>query len=161
MTLSLEPWTEDSLELLRRCNTPEMTAYLGGPETEQKLISRHVRYLGYLQDDPIVAWPLRVIVDGEAAGSLNYWKTDEGYEIGWAIAPQHQGRGYARVAVLAALDHARGQGITGRFHATPSVDNAASNGVARSAGFTLLRRLEIEYPPGHRMPANEWVLDLR
>lgn len=159
--LELAPWSEDSLELLRRCNTPEMTEYLGGPETEQKLISRHVRYLGYAQDDPVVAWPLRVMVDGEAVGSVNYWITGGGYEIGWAIAPEHHGRGYARTAVLAALDHARQQGLTGRFTANPSVDNAASNGVARSAGFTLLRQVDIEYPPGHTMHANEWVLDLR
>ena len=159
--LELGPWTEGSLELLRRCNTPAMTSYLGGPETEQKLISRHVRYLSYAQDDPVVAWPLRVLVDGDAVGSVNYWRTDDGYEMGWAIAPEHQNRGYARSAVLAALDHARGQGITGRFHATPSADNAASNGVARAAGFTLLRAVEIEYPPGHTMQANDWVLDLR
>lgn len=159
--LELAPWSEDSLDLLRRCNTPEMTVYLGGPETEQKLVSRHVRYLGYLQDDPVVAWPLRVMVDGVAVGSLNYWKTADGYEMGWAIAPERHGRGYARAAVLAGLEHARAQGLAGRFHATPSIDNAASNGVARSAGFILLRQLDIEYPPGHTMRANEWVLDLR
>ena len=161
MVLELSAWTEGSLDLLRRCNTPEMTTYLGGPETELKLISRHVRYLGYAQDDPIVAWPLLVLVDGDAVGSLNYWRTAGGYEMGWAIAPEHQGRGYATAAVLAGLEHARAQRLTGRFSATPSVDNAASNGVARSAGFTLLRQLEIEYPPGHTMQANEWVLDLR
>jgi RimJ/RimL family protein N-acetyltransferase len=161
MALTLEPWTEDSLELLRRCNTEGMTTYLGGPETEQKLISRHVRYLGYAQDDPVVAWPLRVMVNGDAVGSLNYWKTDDGYEMGWAIAPEYQGRGYAKAAVLVALEHARALQLAGRFCANPSVDNAASNGVARSAGFTLLRQVDIEYPPGHTMRANEWVLDLR
>ena len=32
MSLALEPWTEGSLELLRRCNTPAMTEHLGrGP----------------------------------------------------------------------------------------------------------------------------------
>ena len=161
MTVTLDRWTEGSLDLLRRCNTPEMTTYLGGPETEQKLISRHVRYLGYAQDDPIVAWPLLVLVDGGAVGSLNYWKTSDGYEMGWAIAQEHQGRGHATAAVIAGLEHARAQQLTGRFCATPSVDNDASNGVARSAGFTLLRQLEIEYPPGHPMQANEWVFDLR
>jgi RimJ/RimL family protein N-acetyltransferase len=159
--LELAPWTEDSLELLRRCNVPAMTEYLGGPESEQRLISRHVRYLGYLQDDPAEAWPLRVIVHGEPVGSVSYWKTEHGFEIGWAIAPEHQGRGYAKAAVAAALDHARAKGFTGRFHACPSIDNEASNGVARASGFTLLRQLEIEYPPGQAMQANEWVLDLR
>ena len=160
MPLWLERWTEGSLELLRRCNTDEMTTFLGGPESEEKLISRHVRYLGYLQDDPVVAWPLRVIVDDVAVGSVTYWRTGVGFEIGWAIAPEHQGKGYATTAVLAALGHATGNGNAGRFHACPSVENAASNGVARSVGFTLLRQLDIEYPPGHTMRANEWVLDL-
>lgn len=158
--LELAPWTEDSLELLRRCNVPEMTEHLGGPETDQKLISRHVRYLGYAQEDPVVAWPLRVFADGEAVGSVNYWRTDEGFEMGWAIAPEHQRHGYAKAAVLAALDHARAQGFTGRVHAFPSIENAGSNGVARSAGFTLLRQMQIEYPPGHFMQANDWVFDL-
>ena len=45
--LTLEEWTEDSIDLLRRCNTPAMTEHLGGPETEEQLLSRHVRYLGY------------------------------------------------------------------------------------------------------------------
>ncbi|HEY0692307.1 MAG TPA: hypothetical protein VGD71_25100 [Kribbella sp.] len=29
----LEPWGEGDLRLLERANAPEMTAYLGGPET--------------------------------------------------------------------------------------------------------------------------------
>lgn len=159
--LELATWTEESLELLRRCNSPEMTVFLGGPEPEQKLIGRHVRYLSYLQDATAEAWPLRAMVDGEAVGSIGYWVTDEGYEIGWAIVPEHQGKGHATAAVLAALDHARSQGFTGRFVACPSIDNAPSNGVAKSAGFTLLRQLEIEYPPGHLMQANEWIFDLK
>ena len=47
--LALEEWTEDSLGLLRRCNTPAMTEHLGGAETDVQLISRHVRYLGYYE----------------------------------------------------------------------------------------------------------------
>ncbi|MGI8711878.1 MAG: hypothetical protein ACR2NR_01595 [Solirubrobacteraceae bacterium] len=33
-------------------------------------------------------------------------------------------------------------------HAFPSVENAASNAVCRSAGFALLGPIEAEYPPG-------------
>lgn len=158
--LTVEEWTEDSLDLLRRCNTEAMTEHLGGPETPTKVVSRHVRYLGYTQDEVREAWPLRVVVDGEAVGSITYWRIVGGYEIGWAIVPEHQGRGLATEAVAAAIQHARAQGLTGRFHATPSIDNAASNGVARRAGFTLLRQYPIEYPPGNHMQANDWVLDL-
>jgi len=159
--LTLDEWTEDSLDLLRRCNTPEMTEHLGGPETEEQLLSRHVRYLGYAQVTPQQAWPIRVLVDGEVAGSLSFWRIEHGYELGWAICPEFQGRGYATEAVLAVLDWARAEGYTGTFHATPGVTNAASNGVARKAGFTLARTIDIEYPPGHTMAANDWVLELR
>ena len=38
------------LSLLRQANTPEMTAHLGGPETEDKLLDRNRRYLQ--RDDP-------------------------------------------------------------------------------------------------------------
>ena len=159
--LTLEDWTEDSLGLLRRCNTAAMTEHLGGPETEAQLVSRHVRYLGYAQLTPQEAWPIRVLVDGELVGSLSFWVIEDGYELGWAICPEFQGRGYATAAVLALLDRARAEGRTGTFHATPGVANAASNGVARKAGFTLVRTLDIEYPPGHTMAANDWVREVR
>jgi len=158
--LTLAEWTEDSLDLLRRCNTPAMTEHLGGPETDVQLISRHVRYLGYLQSDPQEAWPLRVLVDGELVGSVTFWMIEGGYELGWAICPEFQGRGYATAAVEALLSRARAAGQTGTFHATPAVTNLASNGVARKAGFTLAREIEIEYPPGHPMRANDWVFEL-
>ncbi len=45
-------------------------------------------------------------------------------------------------------------------HATPGVHNAASNAVARKAGFTLVKEHEIEYPPGGFMLANDWAYDL-
>lgn len=37
--VSLRPWTADGISLLERCDTAEMTAFLGGPETpEQNLL---------------------------------------------------------------------------------------------------------------------------
>ena len=44
-TVRLEAWTAADLGLLRQANTPEMTAHLGGPETEDTLLDRHRRYL--------------------------------------------------------------------------------------------------------------------
>jgi hypothetical protein len=48
--IRLEAWTQADLSLLRQANTPEMTAHLGGPETEDKLLDRNRRYLQ--RDDP-------------------------------------------------------------------------------------------------------------
>ena len=41
----LEAWAEGDLPLLRKLmGDPEMTRYLGGPETEEKLAKRQARY---------------------------------------------------------------------------------------------------------------------
>lgn len=44
-SVDLRPYSEDDLPILRRNNAPEMTEYLGGSETEEKLLARHQRYL--------------------------------------------------------------------------------------------------------------------
>ena len=43
--VTLDPWREQEFWLLERCNTPEMTAHLGGPESPEKLRDRHRRYV--------------------------------------------------------------------------------------------------------------------
>jgi RimJ/RimL family protein N-acetyltransferase len=46
------------------------------------------------------------------------------------------------------------------LHAFPAVDNAASNALCRSLGFTLLGAFDVEYPPGHALRCNDWALEL-
>src|ERR1041384_6105205 len=41
MNVRLVPWAETDLPLLRRVNTPEMRRHVGGPETEEQVLSRH------------------------------------------------------------------------------------------------------------------------
>ena len=159
MTLTLERWDESGFAVLERCNTPEMTAFLGGPESAEKLADRHRRYLNF-SDTGRDAWPLRVMLDGEAIGSIGYWDDETAFEMGWAIVPEFQGRGLATASVRLALDHAAANGLFNAVIANPSVTNLASNAVARSAGFTLQRQHEIEYPIGTMMLANLWRYDL-
>ena len=45
MTLALKPWSAADLPVLERANTPEMTRFIGGPETEAQVADRHERYL--------------------------------------------------------------------------------------------------------------------
>ena len=156
MALTLEPWDESGLDILQRCNTPEMTVYLGGPETDAKLADRHRRYLNFARTGQD-AWPLRVLLDGEAVGSVCYWDDETAFEMGWAIAPEYQGRGLARASVELALDHAAANARFPTVTANPGVTNLASNAVARGAGFELVREHDIEYPPGTTMRANLWV----
>lgn len=170
----IEPWSAADLELLVRSNAPEMMLYLGGPESTEKLERRHARYLDGWRTD--AAHVFRVLVDdspdGSArpAGVVSYWRSawhDEPvFEAGWSVLREFQGRGVATLATRAAVRHAAehrrapGDARRRRLHAFPRVDNAASNGVCRGAGFTWGGEADLEYPPGTPIRCNDWFVDL-
>ena len=92
----LEAWTRADLSLLQQANTLEMMAHLGGPETEEKLLDRHRRYLQ--RDDPGAGQMFATVLeDGQRVGVIGFWERtwhDElVYETGWNILPAFQGRG--------------------------------------------------------------------
>jgi hypothetical protein len=60
--VAIEPWTDEDLALLRASNTPEMTSYLGGSESEQKLLDRHRRYVEGRDMFRVVLLPDRAVV---------------------------------------------------------------------------------------------------
>ena len=156
-------WTQDDLNLLRQANTPEMTAHLGGPETEDKLLDRHRRYLQ--RGDPGAGQMFAIVLeDRQRVGVIGYWERtwhDElVYETGWNIAPGFQGRGIATAAARAVAGPASAQQRHRFLHAFPAVDHPASNAICRKAGFTLLGETDIEYPPGTIMRCNDWRPEL-
>ncbi len=160
-TLRLADWTEDDFAVLEACNTEEMTAFLGGPESPEKLLDRHQRYLA--SEGPGRMFAI-VLADGQKAGSIGYWEhTADGetvWETGWAIMPAHQGKGIATAAIAEVAKAAAAAGLHKTLHAYPGVDNGASNALCRKAGFTLLGPLQFEYPKGHWMTCNDWILEL-
>jgi RimJ/RimL family protein N-acetyltransferase len=147
------------LPILQRSNTPEMMRYLGGPETAEKLLERHQRYVEGNEMFRVVLLPERAVV-----GSTGYWEKNwqgvEVYETGWAVLPEYQGRGIAAAAVRAVAARAAAEGTRRYLHAYPSVDNGPSNAVCRKAGFELVGACDFEYPPGHSLRCNDWRLDL-
>lgn len=155
MTAKIEllPWSEADLDLLRLLNAPEMTTLLGGPETPERVLARHRRYLA-----SATGRMYRVAVDGEPAGSVGYWdrtwRGEEVHEVGWSVLPAFQGRGVASAAARAVVGRARGKPV----HAFPRVDNPASNAVCHKAGFALLGECDSEYPPGNPIRCNDWVV---
>lgn len=162
--LRLRPYGVDDFPLLRASNTEPMTRYLGGPESEEKLLDRHRRYL---EVTALGTGHMFVIEAGPSAttvGSIGYWDkswhAEHVYETGWGILPAFQGRGLATAAIGLAVRHAREHGSRTWIHAFPNVDNTASNAICRKAGFELVGPAEFEYPPGHRMVCNDWRLDL-
>ena len=75
------------------------------------------------------------------------------------MLPEHQGKGLATAAIHACLERVRAGGDLRPVHAFPRVDNAASNRICAKAGFRLLGELDFEYPKGHPIRCNDWVID--
>lgn len=163
--MRLEPWrdTDEFLDLLVRTNTPEMTAFLGGPQPHAKLVERNTRYAELAESD--TGRMFRILAPDPsgaeaAAGTVGYWEREwrggTVYEAGWGVLPDFQGRGLAAKAVTALLDAARAERRHRFVHAYPKVEHAASNGVCRKTGFSLLGVCDFEYPPGNPIRCNDW-----
>jgi RimJ/RimL family protein N-acetyltransferase len=168
MDVHLEPWSESALGLLRRINTPQMRHHVGGPESEEKLLARHRRYLAMPETGR--GCMFAILLGHEMVGSIAYhqrdWQGEQIYETGWNVLPPYQGRGIAAAAgtALIAIVHAAAHqpDRPRHLHAFPSVENAPSNTLCNRLGFTLLGACNFEYPPGSGtlMRSNDWRLDL-
>ncbi|AZK95799.1 MULTISPECIES: GNAT family N-acetyltransferase [Streptomyces] len=165
----IEPWSESDLALLRAANAPELMTELGGPETEEKVLARHRRYVA-LSANPSGKGRMYAIVlaaTGERVGTVGFWEqtaTSDGqaaYEAGWGVLTPFQGRGLASAATRLVAGVARAEGRFRYLLAYPKVTNAASNAVCRKVGFELRGEVGFEYPPGNPVRSNEWRLDLR
>lgn len=159
----LENWSAGDLDILERCNTLDAKRYIGGPETSEKLLERHRRYLEEVI--PGKTRMFRVSSDGVGAGSIGYWERAwRGglvYETGWAVVPEFQGPGIAGKAAAMLIAVLRGECRHSCLHAFPAPDNVASNAICRKLGFALMGECSFEYPPGNMMRSNDWRLDLR
>jgi RimJ/RimL family protein N-acetyltransferase len=162
--IAIEPWTDADLGLLRRLNTPEVWAHLGGPETEEKVVERHARYLDVGPDGSGRMFTVFLLPERVQVGNIGYWEREwQGetvYETGWHVLPEFQGRGIAGAAATAIVDLARDEKRHRQLHAYPSVDNPASNAICRKAGFSLVGEYDFEFPKGNFMRCNDWRHDL-
>ena len=151
-------WAPDDLELLRRMNTPEMWAHLGGPEDDGKVMARHYRYLDAVSGETRM---FTIVFHEVKVGNIGYWIRQQGrkpvFETGWMVTPEAQGHGVASAAARLVLDILRHDVGSGSVHAYPSVDHPASNAVCRKAGFTLVGPTDVEFPAGQYMQVNDWV----
>jgi len=137
MKITLEPWTEGDLEVLRRANTPELTRFLGGPESDESLVARHHEYLS--GGDAVRIF--RVEADGEVAGYAGWWEQEHddapAYEVGCVIEPAWQGRGIASTVLAEVVERAAAAGGGRLIVGYGDVGNEASHALCRRVGFTL------------------------
>lgn len=162
MSVRLVRWGDGDFGLLERLlGDPVMTEHLGGPEDAEALRKRQRRYV-----EAAAAFKV-VDADGTDVGWVGFWDHEvdgePAYETGWAIVPEHQGRGLAGAATAAAIERMRAVPDHPRHvYAWPNVDNGPSNGICRKLGFELVREVELDYPPGSGQMSrwNEWRLAL-
>lgn len=164
--IGLRPYGEGDLGLLQATlGDPEMTVYLGGPESAEKLRQRHERYLA-LRDSE---WDrMFVILAGEQqlpAGTIGYWEHEHqgeaDWETGWSVLPAFQRQGIATEATRAIIERLRADGRRRFLYAFPTLENLASNAICRKAGFSLEGVSDYEYPKGYPIQCNIWRVDLR
>ncbi len=156
-SVDLVVWGEEDGPLLERLlGDPSMMEHLGGPETPEQIAARHERYVA----DPTRLF--KVLADGEPAGWVGYWdriwRSEEVFEMGWAVVPEHQRRGVASRAVRTAIKACTAEVPRRAVHAFPGLDNGPSHALCARAGFTLLGPCRFEYPPGRWTACNDWVL---
>ncbi len=159
--VTLHRWSPGDQSVLERANTPEMTRFLGGPETPEKLLERHENYLRHWESGH--AHMFRIDVDGVPAGSIGWWRIEHkgtpAYETGWGVEPEWQGRGVARLALRRLIADVRADGERTLLVAYPGVENPGSNALCRGAGFT---HTGSETAPwrGGELTFNIWELDM-
>ena len=162
--IELQPWSDENLSLLAGLNTPEMTKFLGGPESEEQLLRRHKRYLEAAELPTVRVFKIAFGSDLLPVGQVCYWERNwRGqlvWEGGWSVLPAYQGQGIASQAITLLLEQARSERKHRYLHAFPSVENTASNALCRKLGFSKMEECDFEYPPGHSMRCNDWQIDL-
>ncbi len=113
--LILRDWREEDIEpFIRHTNTPAVMRWLGGvkPAEEHRQIIRD-RILRWQSERGFTFWVVERKEDGELLGFCGIKIADgEGcpisgeYEIGWRLREDAWGKGYAKEAAAASLDHA-------------------------------------------------------
>ncbi|WP_460773667.1 GNAT family N-acetyltransferase [Microbacterium sp. GXF7504] len=159
----LAPWAPEHLPLLTAANTPGMTRFMGGPEPAAHIPRRHERYLA--ATEPGGTRMFAIVADRAPLGGVGYWPVEHdgepAYETGWHVVPAWHGRGVARAAVRALVATLRAERAPERrmLFAYPSIENAASNALCRSVGFTALRERDFPFR-GVVLRTRVWMLDL-
>lgn len=162
--VSLRPYGDSDFGLLHGIlGNPDMTRFLGGPESDQALAARHARYV---TADPLTHGLFVIMLSGQdrAIGWIGFWESEWNGETNWEcgghVLPAFQGRGIAFSATMLMLDAARALDRHRFVDAFPSVDNAPSNALCKSIGFTTFGEADVEYPKGHVMRSVHWRYDL-
>lgn len=140
--LRLREWRLDDFAAFAAFwSDPVMTRFVGGVQNQAQAWRKMAAYAGHWLLRGYGFWVMESRQDNVPVGYCGHWYPADWpeAEIGWAVYPEHQGRGYATEGARAALDHAYGP--LGWQTAVSCIreENAASRRVAERLGARLER----------------------
>jgi RimJ/RimL family protein N-acetyltransferase len=133
------------------------TQYIGGHQPRPTAWRSFMTMCGCWHMTGIAMFSVIEKSSGKWVGRLGPW-FPEGWpqaEVGWGIAREHWGKGYASEGAAAAIDYAFD--VLGWDSVIHCIDdgNLASQAVARKLGSTYLRRVRMPVP-FDQMPIDAW-----
>jgi RimJ/RimL family protein N-acetyltransferase len=134
---------------------PGVTRFIGGrPLTEEEAWAKFLRYPGHWLLLGFGFWAVEEKSGGRFVGEIGFadFKRDiqppiRTPEIGWVLAPQVHGRGYATESVLAALEWGRAHLSSSSTVCLIHPDNLASIRVAEKCGYRKYRETTYKAHP--------------
>jgi RimJ/RimL family protein N-acetyltransferase len=152
----IRPWGENERDtFVRITGNPEVTRFVHGgtPYSEQEITDFFARQVRQLAEHDVCMGALVEKASGYVVGiaGVQPLGTTGDLEIGWILAREAWGKGYATEAGRAAMDHVIG--TLGRPRVVAIIDppNAASKAVAARLGMKY-DRLWTGVELGHRLP---------
>jgi RimJ/RimL family protein N-acetyltransferase len=128
---------------------PEVTRFIGGrPSTEEEAWARLLRYGGLWSLLDLGFWAIRDRATGAYVGEAGFMQARRPLpppfgdfpEVGWALHPAWQGKGYAREAMEAILAWGDANLDAAQSVCIIAPQNAASLGLAHHLGFAAFAR---------------------
>ncbi len=150
--LKLRNWLEeDFAPFIERTNTPAVMRWLGGVREPQQLHDRLAHhFVAWQEERGFTFWALERKAEGDVIGFCGLKLGDdpgspvEGeYEVGWRLAEDCWGQGYAKEAAAASLDFAFGELGAEHVVALTVEGNSPSWGLMLRLGMT--RRPDLDY----------------
>lgn len=148
--LELRRWTEDDLDpYAEMMRDPEVTEFLGGPMDRAAAWRQIALFMGHRE---LRGWSQSALVErdtGRLVGRGGLWRPQgwPGLEVGWTLARDVWGRGYASELGRAVRDAAAAS--TGEDHLISLIrpENIASIRVAEAIGSRHERDIEFDGRP--------------
>jgi len=138
---------------------PQVTKYLGGPQSRGDAFRSLTAMLGHWELRGFGAWAVERKSDGALVGRVGLSLPEDwpGTEVVWTLAREFWGQGYATEAARASLDYGFQNCSVSRLISMIDPDNRASQRVAERLGY-IKRGRETLAVFGKSFPADLWEI---